>query len=74
MSPSQLFAPRHMSLCMINEVEGFTLNPFKDFGAGDLCAILRLWFTKMNTAEGRLALIRAAMFMLYVYDSIKADG
>lgn len=27
-----------MSLCTINEVEGFMLNPFKDFGAGDAVA------------------------------------
>lgn len=56
-----------MSLCMINEVEGFMLNPFKDFGAGDLPVIPQVSFTKINITEGRL-------FMLYVYDRIKADG
>lgn len=48
-----------MSLCMINEVEGFTLNPFKDFGVGDSSMIHRVSFTEMKITKGRLALLYA---------------
>lgn len=58
-----------MSLCMINEVEGFTLNPFKDFGAGDLSAILRVSFTKTNTTEGRLAFL-GAVCLCYMFMTV----
>ena len=56
-----------MSRRVINEVEGFTLNPFKDFSVGDSCVIQGVSFTEMNITEGRLALLRAVclchMFM-----------
>ena len=53
---------------MINAVEGFTLNPFKDFGVGDPCVMRRVSFTKKITiTEGRLASLRVVclcyMFM-----------
>lgn len=63
-----------MSLCMINEVEGFALNPCKDFGVGDpLRDIKSLVYTdEHNCRQVRIA--SRSMFMLYVYDCIKADG
>lgn len=61
--PSQLLCPRHMSPCMINEVEGFTFSPFKDFSFENPCVIQGVLFTEMSKAH--IALF--SMFMLYVY-------
>lgn len=58
-----------MSLCMINEVEGFTLNPFMDFGVGDTKSLV--YTDERNRRQARIA--SYTMFMLYVYDCIKAD-
>ena len=59
---------------LINEVEGFTLNPFKGLGAADLRSIPRVSFTEDEWNPTQAPVSAHAVFMLYVYDSIKADG
>ena len=54
---------------MINEVEGFTLKPFMDFGVGDTKSLV--YTDERNRRQARIA--SCTMFMLYVYDCIKAD-
>lgn len=46
-----------MSLRMINEVEGFTLGPFKDSGLENLRVIRGVSFTEMSRAEGLTLLL-----------------
>lgn len=45
-----------MSLRMINEVEGFTLGPFKDSGLENLRVIQGVSFPEMSGAEALLLL------------------
>lgn len=54
---------------MINEVEGFTLKPFMDFGVRDTKSLV--YTDERNRRQARIA--SCTMFMLYVYDCIKAD-
>lgn len=63
-----------MSVRVMNEVEGFTLNPFKDFGVEDPLPDTQslVYRDERNGRQARIA--SSSVFMLCVYDCIKADG
>lgn len=51
---------------MINEVEDFTLKPFKVFGAGDVCVSQGGCFTETNITKGRLALLSGCLRYMFM--------